>query len=138
MQKIVICFVFLFFLSVYCKGQTDYLSDCGGDSLFITPEKIASPIVGFDSLNCWINENNKYREIKNNSKKKNIVIVGFNIDTIGIVNEIRILRSIGEPYDSEAIRLLEECPIEWEPSICQGKKWTTPCTYPISFRKRRH
>ena len=89
MKKIVVCLLFLLFLSVYSRGQTYYLSDCGGDSLFITPEKIANPIVGFDSLNCWINENNNFKDIKGLNKKKNLVILSFNIDTTGIITEIK-------------------------------------------------
>ena len=63
-----------------------------------------------------------------------MVVVSFNISNTGKVGDAKIIRSQGELFDAEAIRIISTLP-DFEPAINEnGEKVSTTYTLPISFK----
>jgi periplasmic protein TonB len=115
----------------YTQDQT-FMSD----SIFIDYEEMAKPEGGLNVFMSWINENNQLMDHSDTLSKSDRVYVQFKVDTSGHLNNAIIVRSLGAPYDQEALRLINECPIIWTPTIGRGRKIVTPYTMPIVFRTK--
>jgi TonB family protein len=97
-------------------------------------EKMPMPEGGLKAFMSWINENNQLMDHSDTLSKSDRVFVQFKVDTSGHPINAIIVRSLGNPYDQEALRLINECPIIWTPAIGGGRKFVTPYTMPIVFR----
>lgn len=64
-------------------------------------------IISADTIDCSSSRNGR-------------VFVQFIIDEQGRLIEPQIVYGIGEPYDSEALRLMSEMPIKWIPGTKDG------------------
>ena len=47
--------------------------------------------------------------------------------------DFEVARGAGEPYDTEALRLVRDNPLEWVAAECESKKLTTRTIIPIRF-----
>ncbi|WP_188466872.1 TonB family protein [Marivirga lumbricoides] len=75
----------------------------------------ASPVGGFSSFNDYIEENLQYpKEAKENKMEGKVVLKVF-ISSTGSIKNIEVTKSLGEEFDKEAIRLIEEGP-KWLPA----------------------
>jgi hypothetical protein len=62
------------------------------------------------------------------------VFIEFFVDTTGQIIHVKKLRGIGEPYDTEAIQLIQEHPHNcWAPATQSGRKLKTRFVISISF-----
>lgn len=60
------------------------------------------------------------------------VLVGFSIGIDGTVSGVRVLRSVSELLDAEAIRVVKEMP-KWKPGTRNGKAVRAELSIPINF-----
>jgi periplasmic protein TonB len=60
------------------------------------------------------------------------VIVSFDIDTEGNVNNIHVLKGIGFGCDEEAVRVVKNMP-KWKPAVQNGNKVAIRMSLPIMF-----
>ena len=60
------------------------------------------------------------------------VFIQFIIDTLGVVNNIRILRGVDPSIDAEAIRVIKLSPL-WLPAKQNGRKVKQEFTIPLNF-----
>lgn len=78
---------------------------------FIPPK----PEGGNGNFKDYIKENIRYPESGIEEKTKGTVKLKFTVGTNGQISDMEVLKSLGEEFDQEAIRLLEEGP-DWEPA----------------------
>jgi hypothetical protein len=104
-----------------------------GDSIVRYVEKMPFLKDGFESHAKWVknNMNKKLISKKNESKKK--VYVGFVVHEDGTTSDFKIDKGVGEPYDTEALRLIRDNPQTWVAGQCGEKKVKTRMTMPVVF-----
>ncbi|MCO6501071.1 MAG: TonB family protein [Vicingus serpentipes] len=88
---------------------------------------------GMDALINYMVTNINYPEA---AKEKNIegkVLVGFMVDAKGNIKEVKVVESVDELLDKEAVRVVENMP-KWKPGEKDGKKVNVEMTLPISFK----
>jgi protein TonB len=101
------------------KNDTIYLND--QKEIYTVKERQAEPIGGMESFNKW-NEENFKRELKTaDSLERRKIYVEFVVGVDGILSDFRILKGLGEPYDSEAIRVVKTNPTKWRPAKVGNK-----------------
>ncbi len=61
------------------------------------------------------------------------VIVGFTVEANGVITGVRVVRSVSEVLDAEAVRVIKNMP-DWKPGKKNGKKVRTELTIPINFK----
>ena len=73
------------------------------------------PVGGNGSFKDYVRENMRYPESGLEEKIKGTVKLKFAVGVNGSISNMEVLKSLGEDFDSEAIRLLNEGPA-WEPA----------------------
>src|SRR4051812_38345705 len=97
-------------------------------------DKAPEPLVGYEKYLDWINSNNSLRYLSDTITALDRVFIEFFVDTTGQIIHVKKLRGIGEPYDTEAIQLIQEHPHNcWAPATQSGRKLKTRFVIPISF-----
>lgn len=61
------------------------------------------------------------------------VYLQFTIDTLGVISDVRVKRSMGKKFDDEAIRVVQLMP-NWIPGVMNGKPVKSRFTMPIMFK----
>ena len=92
----------------------------------------AEPSVGKDAFLDYISRALRYPEEGN---KEGHVILRLTIGTDGTIRDIKVTRSLGSPYDQEAIRLINEGP-SWNPAYRDGRALEDHVRVKIEFRKK--
>ncbi len=91
-----------------------------------------TPEGGKNAFKDYIRENIKYPG-KIEDPVKGTVRLKFTVKTNGEIANLEILKSLGENFDQEAIRLVNEGP-EWKPAELNGKKVERDVKVKIRFR----
>lgn len=102
------------------------------------PDILPTPMEGHTQFRHWIIDNNRLSGLSDTLRYNHFVVVNFLVDTMGYLSVIKLLRSIGDPYDSEAKRLVEQCPIIWSPAIKNNKKIDCLLGIAIRFNKEKN
>jgi TonB family protein len=103
------------------------------DVVFQVVEKMPQFEGGDESLFKYLSENVRYPV---EAQKKGIqgrVICSFVIKSSGIVDSVKILRSVDPSLDAEAIRVVKAMP-KWTPGEQRGQKVNVQYTLPIAFK----
>ena len=58
------------------------------------------------------------------------IVVFYVVDSTGFITDIKLLDSIGSPFDYEVVRIIQNSP-QWEPGKENGKLVRTGMTFPI-------
>lgn len=90
------------------------------------------PAVGKSAFNRYI-EDNIIRPDSLPSGQRVVVVLGILVHTDGSLGEIKIVRSPGNVFSSEAIRLIESGP-KWKPAMDEGKVIEDEVKVRIVFR----
>ena len=61
------------------------------------------------------------------------VLIGFSVGIDGTIGGVRVLRSVSESLDKEAVRVVKSMP-KWKPGKQQGKTVRVKYTLPVMFR----
>ena len=94
---------------------------------FIPP----SPVNGMKSYKDYIKENIRYNELP--SIEKNITVkVKFIVEVSGSLSNINVIKSQGEIFDNEAIRLIQEGQ-PWKPALENNKPIAKKVSLKIKF-----
>jgi len=104
-----------------------------GDTSAFCIDKSAYPKKGYKRYGKWIGNNrDKEPESKIKADRKT-VLVSFIVHEDGAKTDFEVLKGVGEPYDSEAIRLVRDNPHEWIAAQCGPEKIKTRAVIPIKF-----
>ena len=93
-------------------------------------DTLASYPGGKEAMKLYIDNNFKWEQSQVTIKGK--VFVTFIVKKDGEITDVKILKSLCETCDKEAIRLVKNMP-RWNPRIKNGKKVNSIVTIPISF-----
>lgn len=100
------------------------------DLIFVDEE--AHPKNGLDAFYKHVRENLKYPEAALTAGTQGRVFVQFVVLANGSIEDIKVIRGIGNGCDEEAIRLVKSSP-EWLPAKYHGKAIATEVSLPIRF-----
>ena len=106
------------------------------NGIYLAPSRIAEYKGGSDAFRQYCNDNVKYPADAPALEKPARVIVQFTIGTKGEVSDTKIMRSCGEPFDSEAIRVVQGTSGQWRRAENDGKPVLSRFTIPITFSNK--
>jgi TonB family protein len=90
----------------------------------------AKPLIGMSSYKTYLIDSVRYPEITEIEKGK--VVVKFDIEPDGSLTNFEIKKSLGEPFDNEAIRLVQEGS-KWTPSKNNGAAVKSSARVTVKF-----
>ena len=88
---------------------------------------------GMEALVNYLQENVKYPEQAAKNKVQGRVLVQFIVDKTGQVGDVKVVRSVNEELDAEAVRVVKSMP-DFIPGRQDGKAVSVWFTLPISFK----
>jgi TonB family protein len=93
----------------------------------------AEPMKGYSSLYAYFNSNLVYPAEALKDSIQGVETVSFVINTEGRPEKITIKQSLGEPFEKEARRLIENMPL-WNPATLNGKPVPSQMSVPLTFQ----
>jgi TonB family protein len=96
----------------------------------------AEPIEGFPALYAYFDRELKYPAEALSDSIQGVESVAFIIDKSGNPGKIEIQQSLGEAFDREVIRLLQNMP-PWKPATLDGQPVMSKQSVPFTFRITR-
>ena len=88
---------------------------------------------GVQALMQFLYENIRYPEAAQTAGKEGRVVVQFVVEADGTVSSTKVVRSISEELDAEALRVVNAMP-RWTPGKHKGKAVRVKYTLPVTFR----
>ena len=88
---------------------------------------------GVQALKQFLYENIRYPEAAQTAGKEGRVVVHFVVEADGTVSSTKVVRSISEELDAEALRVVNAMP-RWTPGKLKGKAVRVKYTLPVCFR----
>jgi TonB family protein len=61
-----------------------------------------------------------------------MVLISFVVEEDGKLVDIKVLKSLGEDIDNEAVKVISQCPA-WKPGYVDGKPVRVAYSVPINF-----
>jgi TonB family protein len=93
----------------------------------------AEPVDGYAKLYEYLNENLIYPQEALKDSVQGVQTVSFVINIEGKPENISISSSLGEPFEKEAKRLVENMPL-WKPALLNGKPIASKMSVPLTFQ----
>ncbi len=90
---------------------------------------------GEEALYKYLAENIKYPLMAKNNKVEGRVFITFVIEKDGNVSNAKVLRSVNEELDAEALRVINAMP-KWKPGMQRGVPVRVQYNIPITFKLR--
>ena len=115
--------ILLFCFSIIFGQQQDK------DGIYLNVEKMPAIKGGFSA----VGEKIKYPKIAIKMRMQGVVYIGFVVNPEGKVENPKILKSVAEVLDEEALRVVEK-EIEFEPGYHEGKAVPVRFVLPIKFQ----
>ncbi len=95
----------------------------------------AKPSGGYENIRDYIEKNMVFPDLYTPGERE-VVILMFNVTSGGLITGIQALKTPGESYTREAIRLLKEGP-QWSPASLNGNPVDEQVRIRIVFKKDR-
>ena len=96
----------------------------------------AEPIDGYPALYDYFDKHLRYPVTAAKERIEGVVDVSFVIDTTGKAVRITVENSLGEAFDKEVVRLMEDMP-PWRPASYNGKPVHSKISLPITFSAKQ-
>ena len=96
----------------------------------------AEPIDGYPALYAYFNRELKYPQELAKDSVEGTVTVSFIINENGKPAAIKIITSLGEVFDKESIRIIENMPA-WKPATINGSATATRLSIPLTFQIKK-
>ena len=93
----------------------------------------AEPADGYSALYAYFNSNLVYPSEAIKDSIQGVETVSFVINQNGKPEKIMIRQSLGEPFEKEARRLIENMPL-WKPATLNGKPVPSQMSIPLTFQ----
>jgi TonB family protein len=88
---------------------------------------------GDAGLMSFLKDNLKYPAEAEKAGKQGRVVVTFVVGKDGAVNNVKVVRSVDEKLDAEALRVVNAMP-KWQPGKQRGQEVNVMYTIPVTFR----
>ncbi len=89
-----------------------YTEDTVSDT--VLSQTVAEPSIGYEAFKKYIMDHIRYPDTETGSSRE-VVILNFTVTAGGEITDIKAIRSPGEEFTEEAIRLIREGP-SWRPA----------------------
>lgn len=96
----------------------------------------AEPRNGYADLYDYFNSNLVYPLEALKDSIQGVQTISFIINAKGVAEQIQITKSLGEPFEKEAKRLIENMP-EWKPATLNGKPVASKISLPLTFQMQK-
>ena len=96
----------------------------------------AEPAKGYSDLYDFFSTNLEYPADGLKDSIQGVQTISFIINTAGKPVQIQVVNSLGEPFDKESKRLIENMPA-WKPATLNGKPVESKISIPITFQIQR-
>lgn len=83
----------------------------------------------------WVNSQLVYPEIAKQNGVQGRVTLQFTVEADGRVTNVKVLRSVDEALDREAVRVVSSSP-RWRPGMQKGRPVRVTYTFPVIFQLR--
>ena len=93
----------------------------------------AEPVDGYSDLYTYFNSQLIYPAESVKDSIQGVQTISFVINAQGKPEKIEMKQSLGEPFDREARRLIENMPL-WKPASLNGKPVSSQMSLPLSFQ----
>lgn len=93
----------------------------------------AEPLAGYSDLYNFFSRHMKYPAEGLKDSIQGVQTISFVINPAGKPEQITVVNSLGEPFDKEAKRLIENMPA-WKPALLDGKPVASKISIPITFQ----
>lgn len=93
----------------------------------------AEPLQGYDALYEYFNSQLVYPAEAIQDSIQGVQTISFVINSDGKPENILITQSLGEPFEKEARRLIEQMP-SWKPASLNGKPVSSRVSLPLTFQ----
>jgi TonB family protein len=110
-----------------CCAAGDY------DEVFVSVEKMPLFPGGEAALMTYIRDNITYPATAADKNIQGKVVVQFVVDTAGQVGDVKVVRSVDDALDREAVRVVKTLP-SFTPGIRKGKPVNVWYTLPVNFK----
>lgn len=131
MKSVIISAAILVSLSVYGQGNKTSKGVKAGFGVSVSQVQPEYP-GGTDSLYYFLNKNLQYPQEAMLNGIQGKVWLGFVVDKEGKIKDERILKSVDESIDNEALRLLRLMPL-WKPGTVNNEPSEVQYILPIEF-----
>lgn len=125
-------YIFILLLALFISNSAKSQESNSKQEAFVKVDKMPEFPGGQVALVKHLSKNIKYPA---SSKKNNIkgkVVVSFIIDKIGKVTNVKVVKSLNEECDREAVRVISAMP-NWIPGEKDGQKVDVLFSLPINF-----
>jgi protein TonB len=87
---------------------------------------------GSEKMKRYFEKNTRYARKEDKTNHMGIVYVTFVVEKDGSLDSVKLLQTLTEYYDQEAIRLVKAMP-KWKPATYDGQPVRTQFNFPIKF-----
>jgi periplasmic protein TonB len=105
----------------------------GRDTSQYDYEKLPEFPGGLNGLSHYLSKEIKYPKIARRIGIEGRVLVGFVVNKNGAISDIKIIRSVSDELDEEAMRVVKKMP-KWEPGTEDGEVVSVAFNLPIQFQ----
>ena len=102
------------------------------NKIFTSVEQVPEFTGGLEAFSKYLSKNIRYPAVARENGTQGRVIVQFVVEKDGSLTDLKVLRSLGDGCDDEAMRVLKASP-HWKPGIQNGRPVRCTYTVPISF-----
>lgn len=92
----------------------------------------AEPVDGYEALYSYFARELRYPQQAIKDSTQGVILVSFVINTKGKPEQVTTDRALGEAFEKEAIRLIENMPA-WKPAQLDGEPVRSKASVPITF-----
>lgn len=107
-------------------------SDTSVNKIYLAPDKAPEFPGGIKEFYTFLAKTIKYPSKSRNKGKEGRVVVSFIIEKDGRVSDSKILVSVADDIDKEAIRVVNLSP-QWTPGMVDGRPVRTQFSLPVTF-----
>lgn len=93
----------------------------------------AEYIVGINEFSKYVSDHIIYPKELSNTKIEGTIHVYFEVDTNGVIDNVRIIKGINEILDNEAIRVVKASP-HWKPAMQGSKRVRVRYRIPVKIK----
>lgn len=86
-----------------------------------------------ESFQKWVQDHAKYPEEAKENNEAGKVLVNFNVNKKGKIEDVRVLLGVSRLLDEEAVRVVSSAP-NWKPATINGTPVTVNYTMPVVFK----
>ena len=94
-------------------------------TVYLQPDKLPVFPSGMEGLMAFLRDNVRYPDLAHKQGVQGRVIVQFVVNSDGSISDAKVIKSVHEYLDKEALRVVNAMPY-WEPGVKDGQKVREP------------